>query len=349
MTMSHDAFVARLRQIGDEELPASRGSTATLDAVPRPVNHAERRAAVGRRITARKRLRVASALASVLVVALAVVGAVAVRHSNSSVEPAAAPLPAPAAEFTAADGVVYRKIGSVSIDTAKTGSVSVTVPAGTEPISIYATCALADPHSREDSAMSLETAPSYQGYGGVFSCRGSHPAVQEFSRSELTGRTLRFATAATLADAPTNAHARWLFSVYTWVVPKALRPAPAAPVMPATITLNGQPYTLTTKAIGSWPQQRSAQLTVPAGTKPWVLAVACTSAIAGKPIYVDPADQADTNLVTCADVAHGIGFNATTDIHGPSASATTVTFHFSFDPIYLMRGGSWTVGIYKSS
>jgi hypothetical protein len=260
-------------------------------------------------------------------------------------DPASLPLPAP--RFVAADGTTYTRVAVAYLDTSKSSSVEVNIPPGRTPLSVFPACALARPRSDDMSGIMVGSAAA----NSSFACRSRSPfglEVADLDRSALTaGGRLRFKQADTLADTPATAPAAWAFAVYAWTIPARLAPAPAAPPAAPTLTEPGttpRRLTLVHQYHGVWPVQRTVRISVPEG-RGFIVAFACTSAIAGKTISFVRANQqlVDTGSVTCAGPG-GSPINSYAHLYTDQPATATITLNF--DPILDRRGGSWTVAVY---
>jgi len=160
------------------------------------------------------------------------------------------------------------------------------------------------------------------------------------------GTRLTFNASITAGDGPTS-DASWAFAVYTWDVPSPPRAAPAPPQLPATMTppqylVQPQPtrLRLLKTVSGQWPQQRHVDVPVPPGGS--VIAMACTSVLADR--EMDLPDEP----IRCADAADlSSGFPSNSSRPVPTRTSTyTWKVDLTFDPIYLGRTASWSIGVY---
>ncbi len=332
MTASRDELVALLHDYADVEPPYP---LAIRDGIARRVRRGHRRRA---------------ALAGALAVVLGIV-TIGVIHAAKG--PDVAKLPAlslPAPVFSR-EGVTYRRVAVVYLDTSRRHSATATIPAGNTPVAVYASCKLARPHSTDVSAVALDTVAAYAASGGQFSCTNPESLVTQVDRSGLpgAGTRLTFTVMDSYADGPADAPAGWAFGIY--IAAASGHPAPP-PAAPASVTSAGSSYALISTYSGFWPDQRSVLITIPAG-KPSVILFECPEPLAAVRIWLPTTEDGEFingNVLTCA-APDGDTTGAIAELgrQRPPAASTPepATFTLIFDPLDQSLAGTWVIGVYQ--
>ncbi len=351
MTHSRDDLVALLHDYADVD-------------PNRPLDVSE---GVARRIARRRRRRVAYAASAAAAVIAVVLGLVQLVPRPTPPSPAGLALPAPV--FTD-NGVTYTRVAVVYLDTAKHRSVAVSIPGGDSPVAVFASCKLADPHSKRASAVALTTVAGYASGGGEFSCNDGRQHVTQVGRAALPagGTRVRFAVVDSYADAPADAAASWAFAVYATTMPASVG-SQAKP--PAKITIPDAPsaglvggtYSLVHTYSGFWPAQRSVQVTIPSGAAS-VVVFQCPAPLAGRSIQLPgTTDGTYINAGSLTCLAPGQPPTVTADVKGslqtstvaqlgeqrppPVSTPAPTTFTLTLDPSDQTHPGLWTIAVYQ--
>ncbi len=340
--ISQDSFVRMMHDLGDVDAPPTDGR---LDGIQHKIT----------RVRLRRTLTAAVAVIAVVAAGLAIVSA---RNA-----PPAVPANVPKS-WTTADGVTYKLVGYVTLDTAHQNSVTLTVPA-TAPITLRYTCvneSTGSPNEEPTTFFAKVTAGA-----GVFAntfepddlelnCAEAHsPALVDFDTTKLaaTGDAAKLiikGMPVPYNGVPRVFAARWSVAVYTWVIPTTLTPAPALPPMPQ---MPG--FRLAAVRTAVWPQH-TISFQVPAHTT-WGPVLNCSDTFVGAvgsalqlgldnswSMSIDKQPPNHSEGLQCTgrvDVDAGIA-----DQSGPVSTTTTVTITFALDPIYQERSGIFQVGVY---
>ena len=260
------------------------------------------------------------------------------------------------------NGVTYHRVAIGYLNAPRQKSVTVTIPAGTTPVAVFASCQLANVHGDAVSAVTLVTTKNYETLGSEYGCTDAHMPnshVEQMDRSALphNGTELTFLRSDTLADGPADARASWAFAVYTLTMPAQ----PPEPIRPSvSITWRGSTeatavkYSLVHTYSGFWPAQRTVRITIPAGA-PSIIAFQCPDPLAGHDMSLSGNDGADhlTDLadrVTCGNAAYTAAWvfaQLGAETPPPLVRATAVTFNLSFDPIDQTNPGQWVIAVYQ--
>jgi hypothetical protein len=296
-------------------------------------------------------------------VALAVLAAVVVLHRVSAprpVAPTSLPIPAPG---VTSGGVAYARLAVAYLDTSRHTSVTVGIPGGDTPVAVFASCRLAEPGGRAESAVALSTTAGYATAGGMFGCANTISHAAQVARSALPGNgtELTFRVMDSYADTDAGAPAAWAFAIYSVTVPDQQAPPPGPA---ASITLAGSPatepgsYALVRAYSGFWPAQRTVRITIPAGA-PSVISFWCPAPLAGQEISLpgnEDSDHVNATTITCAAADHATATSTATaastarlGTQRPAAAdpPTETAFTLTLDPTDQSLAGQWVIAVYQ--
>ncbi|WP_219508159.1 hypothetical protein [Nonomuraea ceibae] len=234
------------------------------------------------------RRRRAAVVAVAGVVAASVVASVAVGWSLLGVRPApekegtitaSAPKQLPA-RFEAADGTVYRRLATVTLDAPAARTVSAKVPVSGKPLAVMADCPPSTPFYVP--TVTAKVAGTRRWFPLTFdglhgSCEQNRPA----DLAPLPGGAREVTFTMTMGKAAKDVPGRpgrWRFGIYEWTPPASPAPAPTE-TPPATI---GDRYRLLTARTVTWPDSHGVTLTLPPTDRPLTVVAYCTGAIAGR-------------------------------------------------------------------
>jgi len=338
MTMSEAEFADLMRGYRDVEPPTGLGAPN----------------GVQRRITRIRRRRTTMIVSAVALILVAVWLSVP-RFRGEASHPAQ-PIDLPSS-WTAADGVTYRRLAVVDLDAARQQVTSVTVNLTGAPMAVLAACESAQPtpdspRITRPSFVRIHLGSSASDYRQANCLAGStslstqlHTRVKlfDFDTSAQVG-TATF----TITREGGPAEERWTFGVYTWEVPATLNPPPTPPTLPDTALT----WHLQHQYTGIWPADRGVSFTIPAGTK-WAVLSVCPESLSGEAGNV--TDLAGNAMVAVNGTMVG-GAGCDNDFQPgevpqewtqtTAQQEATVTVTIEAGPIFDMRGGSWSIGVY---
>ncbi len=339
--ITEDSFAQLMHELGDVDAPPSE---ARLTGIQSKI----------------KRVRVRRTLtAAVAVIAIVAAGvAFATLRGGPPAVPASVPR-----SWTADDGVVYKLIKYVTLDTAHQKSLVVSVPA-TSPITIRFTCAADSPVPNDPQAPEYPAVEIGSGrytldtldQARLLLCHEHASNVADYDQTRLpaTGGVAHLTISGQQTGAgamPEVFPARWTFAVYTWVIPKVLRPVPTLPPPP---TFDG--YRLVSTLTASWPREPSVTFHLPANVT-WGIVFGCSDALRGNSPYVSGFTTQST-FQTIIDGKADPG--ATVLDCEPSADegpaivdadpvGRTVTITFDLASMYRSRINVIQVGVYYAT
>jgi hypothetical protein len=301
--------------------------------------------------------------ATVIAIALAGAAAVMVLRGPDVPRPSALP-----ASFVAEDGATYRSIGTATMDTWRQRSVSVMVrPAvRTAVVGVLFSCAI-DRRAvgRARSALSLaviDLPGDDPAFDPFFTCPSDTPRMLDVDVRKLptTGDaiTLTITRMDSLADTSTETPASWSFRFYEMRPPRSHGSAPPTPMLPPTLPVASRSFTLWRTVNGVWPDQRTAQLNLPAGHRLWAIVAVCSSVLSGLgPVTADlgatPAPE-PTGQARSGQLCAGAGSDAAISNRATllkfsedqMATEQPLTVTLAFNPMFDTRVGSWSIGFY---
>jgi hypothetical protein len=349
--ISQGTFVDLMHGLGDADAPPA---DSRLDAI----HHRIRVVRVRRAVTA---------AAAVIAIVVAGIVVASVRPAPVPMPTAPSPSPSPSSlqadmpqSWTAADGVTYRLVKVVSLDTAHQGMTTLSVPADT-PITLRYRC-VGDP----------ATTDGVPGFDLTWIRVGQSTDMDATTDRELacstrvaladldTAKLTRAGGDATLAiegwPAGTSAHAvmrvhpgLWTVGVYSWSTRTAQRTPPflpAAPDIPGYHRVTFHPV--------PWPRTW-VTFDVPANTT-WTTLLTCSDTFAGAaPNLARPGlDNAIQVSIDGKPAGGPVGFDCPTSIapgtvpidHAPAGKPRTIKITVTIDPIYDHRLGEILFTIY---
>ncbi|NJP95933.1 hypothetical protein HCN51_41965 [Nonomuraea sp. FMUSA5-5] len=332
-------------------------------AIERPVPWERLRART--RAVRRRRLTVA-AVAGVAAASVVAAGfLVRPQPSARVLEPREAPVPAAAptadvhelpARFEEADGTVYRRVATATLDAPKRDKVTFEVKVSGKPLAIMADCPAGTRGSVPQVRM-VRPGPDVWALTPMSSlvkvCDRHQPTdLVPFPEGTRRG-TLSITMPKPSKAIPGERARRWRFGVYEWTPPATMPPAPA-PVAPPK-TFGGAPpdYRLVGSASAVWPAAREVTVSVPPPGGQWALVIYCGGGLGGRltgEVYVNGRPQNMESYCPEPPSADRVGFSMLGAARpGPDGKVTVRVRLSSAIPEYQRRPGTLTVAVYDST
>lgn len=317
---------------------------------PRPVNPA-RTNQIEHRIKRRKTQRKVLTGFTAAAVAIAITGVWAetrdVPHSPTLGSVTPTQNPTLAEEFVAKDGAVYHRVSLTSLDWPRQKTATVPLVRNGKPLAARVACAGKKDVSElmyHFSTASQQNFNLLSGKAGMFCepLNADHPFDLPDS---LTSFTVSADKPHDYGTVIPDGTAAWTIALYEWTPPAKPKPAPPAPKM---IVSENNPLVVKK---GVWPKTQELTLTVPYRGRPLMYNAFCAGAIGGNArveVHVNgrlnPAY--DDNQCYAAEEGNVADIDLIRPPRGTKQVTLTVRLT-GFDPGYLKRPGSWSVGVFE--
>ncbi|WP_329089568.1 hypothetical protein [Streptosporangium sp. NBC_01469] len=260
------------------------------------------------------------------------------------------------AQFQEADGTVYRRVATATLDAPRKKSVTFDVEMRGKPLAVLADC------PTESMFMMPHVTVRVPGVSKVFTlspvpslsagCQSNRP-VDVMPLPAGTRRATFTVEAPKGFEnvAPHERLERWRFGVYEWTPPATMKAASPPAEPPAAFGGRPPEFNLITKKSDTWPAAREVTITVPNTGRPLAFMAYCGGDIAGRlTSEVRVNGRLIKGFLGCpaAPTNRGGGY---TDLGGPKPrSQKTVTIQVRLVakiPEYRQRPGTLTVAVYE--
>jgi hypothetical protein len=334
----------------------------------------------GRRL--RRRQTLGTGVIAAAAVAVTVAGSISVLQVGNGPqrgEPAAGH-PGIPETFSRADGRIYRRVATATMNTPHQQSVSVTVPVRGKALAAVGICRGGDMNSNVFIKVGPSIGPAHftcaspgrfrgvQGIRDVQDLRAGGRGASQVGLTFVTAAGMRAVPGALASPGPgarrltppPSPPAQWAFGVYEWTPPAKPRTPPPAPQMPDKVIDEEDKADHGIRRIeaksGTWPGRSTVRLTVPYRGRTLYVAAACAGSADGA---ILPSYRVNGRIVDgtgCGEVFPGEDVSQVA-LPRPPDGTKDVTIEVRFGPaptavappdMYSKLPGSWTVAAYEA-